>query len=326
MTHRDIVVIGASAGGVPALRQLASQLPPEFPATVLVVLHVGTHPSSLPFILGVAGLNPAEHAVDGQVLVTGRILVAPPDHHLLLEDGVVRLTRGPKEHHTRPAIDPLFRSAAITFGPRVIGVVLTGLLDDGTAGLQAIKALGGLAVVQDPATAEEPSMPRSALQAVAVDHCVPLEGMAELLVRLVQQPVEGALPVDLAHTVALEHDVSLGGESAMEELQAVANPSTFVCPDCQGTLWELRDARPTRYRCHTGHAFSLRSLTGAQEEKTDEALWSAIRALQEKEALVRKVAALDLLAGDSTRAATGEMQAHRIGEQLKVLRRLVEGG
>jgi two-component system chemotaxis response regulator CheB len=323
MPRRDIVVVGASTGGVRALRVLAAGLPADFAAAVCVVLHVGAFRSSLPELLAAVSALPAAHAAPGDALRPGRILVAPPDHHLLLQDGAVLLTRGPKEHHTRPAVDPLFRSAALSHGPRVIGVLLTGALDDGTAGLQAIKDCGGLAVVQDPATAEEPGMPRSALQAVEVDHCVPLERMAPLLVELVQRaaPMPGPVPPP---RLVREHLAGLGSENAMDELRQLGAPSTLVCPDCKGTLWEIGGADPPRYRCHTGHAFSLRTLAAAQQETTENALWSAVRALQEKELLLRKIAVLDRCAGDETHARQAEAEAKELLAQTDTLRRLVE--
>ena len=186
--RRDLIVVGASAGGVSALLALCAQLPADLPAAVLIVLHIGTHTSVLPALLTSRGNDRAVHAEHGQRIEPGTLYLAPPDHHMLVEDGRIRLTRGPKEHHTRPAIDPLFRTAALDYGPRTIGVVLTGRLDDGTAGLQAIKDRGGLAVVQDPADAEHPSMPRSALQSVRVDGCVPLAELGQTLARWLQAP------------------------------------------------------------------------------------------------------------------------------------------
>lgn len=183
-----LVVIGASTGGVSALLELARGLPRFFPAPVCIVQHVGSHPSLLPELLRLRGPNHAMHAEHGQRMNTGTLHVAPPDHHMLVEGDRLLLVRGPKENHARPAIDPLFRSAALQHGARVIGVVLTGQMDDGTAGLKAISQCGGTAIVQDPEDAVEPQMPRSALAQVAVDHCVPLAQMAELLVRLVGEP------------------------------------------------------------------------------------------------------------------------------------------
>ena len=193
MNPRRLVVIGGSAGGVSALLALSAGLPRGFRAPVLIVLHIGANQSVLPSLLSAHGNNPAVHAKDGQTLQDGILYVAPPDQHMLVDDGRIRLSHGSKEHHTRPAIDPLFKSAALAHGRAVIGVVLTGWLDDGAAGLQAIKDFGGLAVVQDPADAEQPGMPKSALRSVHVDHCVPLSELAATLVRLVDEP----MPADI---------------------------------------------------------------------------------------------------------------------------------
>jgi two-component system chemotaxis response regulator CheB len=320
--RRDIVVIGASAGGVRALCKLVALLPEDFPAAILVVLHIGAHSSNLPTLLSIAGRLPARHAEQGDVVRAGEILVAPPDHHLLFSDGAATLTRNAREHHTRPAVDPLFRSAAVGAGARVIGVVLTGRLDDGSAGLQAIKASGGLAVVQDPADCEEPSMPQHALESVEVDLCLPLAGIAAALVERAGETVTPANPPP--PQLVREHAISMMEGNAMEPLSSIAKPSNFACPDCHGGLWEIGGSAPPRYRCHTGHAFSLRSLQEVHAVATEDALWSAIRALIEKEALLRKVAALDRSAGDAARAASCEAEAAQIAAQAAVLRQLVE--
>jgi len=299
-----LVVIGASAGGVNALRTLVSGLPPAFPAALVIVLHIGSHESIMPAILSSSGRLKAAHATDGELLVPGKIHVAPPDHHLLIEGQRLRLSRGPKEHHTRPAIDPLFRSAAMTMGPAVVGVLLTGRLDDGTAGLQAIKAQGGIAVVQEPSDATEPSMPASALNYAQIDHCVPLASMADLLTRLVNTEV-GPSALAAPEPAAHEHALSLSQGDPMEHLSAIASPSPFVCPDCKGGLWEIRDTQPHRYRCHTGHAYTLRTLYHAQGEETDGALWGALRALQEKELLLRALQ-VDQREGGDARAQRAE--------------------
>ena len=284
MTHRRILVIGASMGGVSALRQIAADLPAEFPAPVLMVLHIGHHQSLLPELLKPKAPLKAMHAVDGAPLKAGEILVAPPDQHMLVEADRVRLSRGPKEHFSRPAVDPLFRTAALSHGSGTIGVVLTGRLDDGTAGLQAIKACGGTAIVQDPAEAQEPSMPLSALRHVTVDHCVPLARIAETCQSVVAQPIgpEKPIPVSLRH----EQDLANRKGNPMRHLKDIGTPSPFVCPDCSGGLWELRNTIPPRFRCHTGHAYTLRTLQHAHSLATDEALWSALRALQEQKSLL----------------------------------------
>jgi len=284
-----VIIIGASAGGVGALLRLAPQLSGDLAAPVLVVLHIGSHRSHLPELLSAAGPNEALFARTGTVPRPGRIYVAPPDQHLLLESGVLRLSRGPKEHHARPAIDPTFRSAALDRGPRAVGVVLTGMLDDGSAGLQAIKACGGVAVVQDPGDAAQPSMPRSALAAGPVDHVAKLDAMGNLLNALAQ-PAEVVEPVSAPDWLRVEHALSLG-KTTMQELATIGAPSAFTCPDCGGALFERHEGRPVRFICHTGHAFSLRSLAATQEQAADDALWSGLRALQEKEAILRRLAA-----------------------------------
>jgi two-component system, chemotaxis family, protein-glutamate methylesterase/glutaminase len=186
LSGHDIIVIGASAGGVEALRTLVHALPAHFPASVFVVLHIPAHkPSALPTLLSHAGPLRTLHPIDNALIEQERIYVAPPDCHLLVEVGQVRLSKGLKEKGTRPAIDPLFCSAAHVYGPRVVGVILTGTRDDGTAGLLAVKRSGGVAIVQDPDEARFPAMPRSALASVTVDYTVPLSGIAPLLVRLV---------------------------------------------------------------------------------------------------------------------------------------------
>jgi two-component system, chemotaxis family, protein-glutamate methylesterase/glutaminase len=284
-----VIVIGVSLGGFDALQELASQLPAGFPAPVVIVQHIGQHRSRMPMILSKRGPLPAVHVHDSQPVVAGQIYMAPPDHHVLLDGSIMRLSKGPKEHHSRPAIDPLFRSAALSRGPDVIGVVLTGLLDDGTAGLQAIKQCGGVAVVQDPKDAFEPSMPLSALKHVEIDHCVPLAKLGPLLCDLAMNKMIRAIQPRCEFS-AHEHALFLSEGKPMEHLEAIGRPSTFVCPDCSGTLWEIAGASPTRYRCHTGHAFTLRTLEQTLSETLDTSLWSAIRALQEKSLVLGKVA------------------------------------
>lgn len=290
-----VIVMGASAGGVNAILELAPALPRGFPAPILFVQHIGAHRSELWKLVSARGPNAAVTASDGDVPRPGTIHIAPPDQHMLLDGPVIRLSRGPKEHHARPAIDPLFRSAALDYGPRAIGVVLTGMLDDGSAGLRAIKDCGGTAVVQDPADAHAPSMPQSALAYVDADHVVPLAALGPLLYALARRPAtQGsaiAMPQPPHAPAALrrEHAVSLGSHG-MENLKAIASPSPFTCPDCGGVLFELDDKRPARFRCHTGHAFSLRSLAYQQEKVSDAALWTSLRVLQEKEAVLRRLA------------------------------------
>jgi two-component system, chemotaxis family, protein-glutamate methylesterase/glutaminase len=295
MQDQDIIVVGASAGGVEAVSLLVSDLPPDLPAAVFVVIHVPANAAStLPAILDRAGPLPSLPAEDWQPIESGRIYVARPDLHLLIYPGHVRTVRGPRENHARPAIDPLFRSAALAYGERVIGVVLTGALDDGTAGLAAIKRQGGIALVQDPSDALFPSMPMSAQVNVDVDHCLPLREMGAILASIVRRRAtsNGGTDVEKGSN-GLEYEVriSMLDASALEsdDESRPGNPSPFGCPECGGVLWEQPDAGPPRFRCRVGHAYSAESLLASQHDGFETALWTALRALEEKAALSRRL-------------------------------------
>lgn len=224
MDYRAIIVVGASAGGVEALEALAAELPADLPAAVCVVLHIGRRRSVAPRILAKAGPLPAAHAVDGEALRPGRIYVAPPDHHLLVEPGLLRLSRGPRENSTRPAIDPLFRSAAQAYGPRVFGVILSGTMNDGTAGFSVIKRLGGTTLVQAPEDAVFPGMPQSALSNTAVDHCAPASALGALLARLVGAADETPNPSE-----SFDDE-----EATIEGHYSLNAPLSLTCPECAG--------------------------------------------------------------------------------------------
>lgn len=293
MAGRDVIVIGASAGGVEALTELARRLPRDMPASMLVVVHASAGGRGmLATILDRAGGPRAMIARHGDPLRPGLIYVAPPNRHLLIRDGHVELSTGPRENHTRPAIDPLFRTAARAYGRRVVGVILTGSLDDGTAGLMAIKQHGGVAVVQDPETAAFPEMPKSAVENVGVDYVRTLEEIPDLLLRLAQEDVpEPAVPAGAPDSEAagvreIEEDIA-----SMEQGDDPSSPTLWTCPDCGGALWMIEEGELTRFRCHVGHAFSPASLHAAQAEDVEEALWAAVRALREKATLSRRLAA-----------------------------------
>jgi two-component system chemotaxis response regulator CheB len=287
-TH-DLVVIGASAGGVEAISAVVAELPRDLRAAVLVVLHVSRGRSVLPEILARAGRLPAIHPKDGEPIRYGRVYVAPPDHHLVIDGNLLRVVHGPTENGVRPAVDPLFRSAARHFSERVIGVVLSGALDDGTAGLGAIKQAGGVAIVQDPDEAFAPGMPRSARAYVDVDHVLPLREIGPMITSLVReraapsgvQPGEFLRPMepDLA-----EMPVALTPEDRPGKL------SVFSCPECHGTLWEEDQDGLFRFRCRVGHVYSADSMLAAQTDSVDRALWAALRSLEERAALTRKLA------------------------------------
>jgi len=283
---RDIVVIGASAGGVQALQELMRGLPGDYAGSVFVVVHTSaSSPGILPQILDRAGLLPAAHAEDREKIRPGHIYVAPPDYHLVIEDGHVLVTRGPKENGFRPAVDVLFRTAARSYGPRVVGVVLTGMLDDGTAGLLAIKRRGGVAIVQAPADAVFPSMPESAMRYVDVDAALELSDIPQMLARLAHERVEpeseAPMPEDL------EADISELDREALERSSSLGTPVPFSCPDCGGVLAEFYDGDMLRFRCQVGHAYSPESLLACQAETTDRSVWAAYRALDERAELAK---------------------------------------
>jgi two-component system, chemotaxis family, protein-glutamate methylesterase/glutaminase len=282
-----LIVVGASAGGVEALSTLVRGLPDDLSAAVLIVLHVGAE-SILPEILDAAGPLPARHAERGEPVAPGRIHVAPPGSHLLVHDHHLLLRRGPRENLARPAIDPLFRSAACSFGSGTIGVILTGSLNDGTAGLRAIKRCGGLAVVQDPAEAPFRDMPASAVRHVGIDHCLAVGEMADLLARLVLEPPRPAVPIP--GDIRLEAAIAAEEHAEMSSEDQLGVPAPFTCPECQGPLWEIADPSMLRYRCHTGHAFTAETMIEAQADEAEQILWKLLRSHQQRAELARRLA------------------------------------
>ena len=327
MPGHDIICIGTSAGGVEALQTLVRGLPGNLKASLFIVIHLPAHgPSMLPEILNRATPLKAVHAKDGDEIKQGCIFVASPDHHLIVERGHVRVVRGPKENRYRPAVDPLFRSAARSYGPRVIAIVLTGALDDGTVGLQAVKRRSGIAVVQDPEDALYPSMPRSALRSVEVDHCVKLAAMPQLLARLVDEPAtdEGAYPVP--EEMEIEFKINEEGRSDMEDLQKIGKPSTFTCPECHGALYEMREDEVLRYRCHVGHAYTADSMLEGYNESVEATLWQALRALEEKAHLARKLGERARERHHSIAAAQFEKRANEAEKHAELLKELLAAG
>jgi two-component system chemotaxis response regulator CheB len=302
---RNIVVVGASAGGVKALRGLLSGLPANYGGSIFVVMHISPDSrSELPSILTRDSALPTVHAEDGMAIETGRVYVAPPDQHLLVEREHMLVVHGPRENRHRPAIDPLFRSAAQVYGPRVVGVVLTGSLDDGTAGLWAVKQLGGTAVVQDPEDALFPSMPRSALEHVNVDYCVPLAGIAPLLVDLTSAAVvEAEGPMDVPERLEIEVKIAKEDNAFADGIEGLGEPSVYACPECHGVLMQLQESNRIRFRCHTGHAYSAESLLADITEGAENSVWSAIRSLQESIMLMRHMSAHLESSGNSEAAA-----------------------
>jgi two-component system, chemotaxis family, protein-glutamate methylesterase/glutaminase len=274
----DIVVMGGSAGGVEAMQRIVAALPASLQAAVFVVVHTAAgFESALPEVLSRRAALKAAHAIHGEPIEMGRIYVAPPDNHITLRPGYLAVQRGPKENGSRPAVDPLFRSASIAYGPRVVAVVVSGHLDCGTAGLVSVKARGGIAVVQHPEEAVAPDMPRSAVEHVAVDHILPLDQIGPMIVRLTAEP---ALPTPSRIPSALR-EVE-GDEPGLR--------SDVVCPICQGSLTEGQLTGMTTFRCHVGHAFSPAALVAEQAESLERALWAAVRALEESSRMAKRMA------------------------------------
>ncbi|APO68523.1 protein-glutamate methylesterase CheB-type protein [Rhizobium gallicum] len=276
MARSSIIAIGASAGGVRALCELASGLPETIGVPVLIVLHVGSHPSELPALLDAAGPLPARHAADGDPIESGCIHVAPSDHHMIVRNGRLRLSRGPKENCARPAIDPLFRSVAESYGPAAIGVILTGNLNDGTLGLFEIARRGGIAIAQHPDDAAYPNMPRSAAEHVELDYCLRLADVPKLLADLAsgKDGKEKAMPI-----TPLQSDV---GQVPVIDGAPFARPVAITCPECGGALRSSEVGTISKFGCHIGHSYTAETMAVAQFEKMERLMRGAVRFLNER--------------------------------------------
>jgi two-component system chemotaxis response regulator CheB len=286
----DIVVMGASAGGLEVVAQIVEHLPATFPAALFVVIHTGPNtPGVLPQILMRRGQLPARHASDGAKIYHGQIYCAPPDKHLLLQDGHIQVLHGPKENGFRPAIDPLFRSAAAAYATRVIGVVLSGALDDGVHGLMRIKQRGGIAIVQHPEDAIVDALPLNAIKHVEVDHIAAAKEIAGLIERLATQSASEEAP-PMAEDEIIESTVADGVHHILAAAKPGQAPSACTCPDCGGSLWEIRNGKLVRYRCHVGHVYTGDSLVTEKDAALENVLWSALRALEESVGLRYRMA------------------------------------
>lgn len=327
MATRDIIVVGASAGGVEALSTLVAALPADLPSAVFIVLHLTADvPSQLPRILAREAKLPVRHAQNGERIVPGRVYVAPPDLHLLIEGRHVKLVHGPKENLHRPSVDTLFRSAARWAGPRVIGVVLTGARNDGTAGMRAIKQRGGIAIVQDPIEATFPSMPSSVMQTIKVDYSVALAEIAPLLDKLSRQSVDEKGGGPLNEEVELEAKITgqeLDAEELIASVERLGRVSKLTCPECHGALWEMKDDELLRFRCHVGHAFSAESLSDGQSGMLEVALWSAVRALEEQMILAKRIVERSRKANRMRAASIFEKRAQDAERNSSVIRELL---
>jgi two-component system, chemotaxis family, protein-glutamate methylesterase/glutaminase len=311
MKGRDIIVIGTSAGGLEALGELVAQLPSDLPAAIFIVQHLAPDLSGVALLRRLSQYKSfdARFAEDGEAIKPGQVYLAPPDSHMLVREKQILIAKGARENGYRPAIDPLFRSAAVTHGNRVIGIVLTGLLDDGTAGLIAVKRCGGKAIVQDPADASYPDMPQSALNNATIDHCVPIAEMGALLETLTRE--RPGKSVSIPPDIIMEAEIAERVLSDVGDLNALGHQVPYNCPDCGGVLWQMKQGKFLRYRCHVGHAFTAATLLAIQTDKIEETLWVALRMFEERKNLLgNMVAKSPKSLATRTMARSAEAQVH----------------
>lgn len=326
---RNVIVIGTSAGGIPALRSLVSQLPPDINAVVFVVLHLSVRSNAqvIAEMLQRHTSLTCNVATDGGVISRGHLYLAPPDRHMIIKRHKIIVHHGARENKYRPSIDVLFRSAAVNYGSRVIGVILTGLLDDGTSGMSALKRCGGICIVQDPAEADYSDMPQSVINHIEVDHKVRLSEIGDVLNGIFDKPVPPA--VSIPGELLVENIITEKMTTSIKQLNEIGDRSDFTCPDCGGGLWALRNDPAHRYRCYTGHVYTEQSLYETQGLNLEESVWVSMRMLEERRNLLLLMATYAEKAGNddlafSNRNRADEMILHI--KRLKVLlARLTEG-
>lgn len=324
-SQHDIVVIGASAGGIEPLIALVERLPADLAASIFVVVHTPPHSGSLlPQILTRAGALPAAHAEDGAAIETGRIYVAPPDRHLMVRRGSVAVARGPRENHSRPAIDPLFRSAARSYGSRAVGVILSGALYDGAAGLLAIKERGGVAIVQDATEATVSSMPLRALNLVDAALVLPAAGIGDAIARYAQGEPDARGDETMMDDKEHLKEVIAGDFAQQAHNGRTDETTVYTCPDCGGVLWQTEEGPGTWFQCHVGHGYAPEVLLGQKSEELEAALWSCMRLLREKATLTRQSATRYQAAGNEQLTERVEEQAEVAERHVAVLRELLE--
>ena len=315
-----LIVVGASAGGMAALQELVAQFPKDFPAAVFIVNHMGadTTGEALVKVLNDSGGLPCSHAQHQRVFKRSHIYLAPSDQHMLIVKGKILITKGARENRSRPAIDPLFRSAAVAYGNRVIGVILTGYLDDGTSGMMAVKRCGGVCIAQDPTDADYPDMPQSVITHVGVDYCLPIAQMGALLSTLVSRELPKSPPAP--KDIMIEAKIARRVLSDLPSVEALGEQVPFNCPDCGGVLWQMAEGQELRYRCHTGHAFTSSVLLAQQTAKIEETLWVALRMFEERQNLLVTMSKNESKKSPSSmsqRAKDSQVHIERIRAMLK---------
>jgi two-component system chemotaxis response regulator CheB len=322
MKTHDIIVVGASAGGVEALREFVKHLPINFAGSVFVVLHIPPYSESrLPEILSAAGPLTAIHPRDGEYIKPGIIYIAPSDHHMLIEKNRVIVKKGPKENRFRPSIDALFRSAAYSYGNRVIGIVLSGMLDDGTSGLWSVKRMGGMAIIQNPHDAQQPQMPQNVLEYVDVDYKLNVADMGSFLEAMAREPASAKSKLSKEELKLLKMEIVIATRDDAFELgiidMGVLTP--FTCPECHGALVRLQEGNLIRFRCHTGHAYTASSLLAEVSETVESILWQGMRGMEEMVMMLRLIADQYTKMKNKKAAALFRAKAKRSEAKAKII-------
>jgi two-component system, chemotaxis family, protein-glutamate methylesterase/glutaminase len=324
MARRNIIVVGASAGGSEALSKLCSTLPSDFKAAVFVVWHLGKMSEGyLPKILEKNSNLPVKNAEDDEEFKNGNIYIAPPDRHLIIQETKIRTTKGPKENRFRPSVDPLFRSAAYYFTNRVIGIILSGTLNDGTAGLWAIKDNGGISIVQNPLEAQFSGMPEDAIKNVEVDFVLPVNEIGRLLPELIKEEVteEDSKP---AVPFSIEVEMAQEKKNGIDAMKKIGELTSYTCPECHGTLWKILEGKLLRFRCHTGHAYTAEYLLEHLEETLEDYMWNIKRGMSERINLLEQLT--DKNSGHSKKQETYEKRIKDAAEKIKIIDNLINTG
>jgi two-component system, chemotaxis family, protein-glutamate methylesterase/glutaminase len=321
----SILVIGTSAGGNFQLPELIKQLTPDMNITVLIVMHLskGSIGEMLVSRLKKFTSYPCKIPTHGEVLKTRHIYFAKPDHHLMIKGRKILVGRGPMENRYRPSIDTLFRSAAATHGPNVIGIILTGMLEDGASGMLAIRRAGGVCIIQDPNEAQYPDMPQAVLNQLKPDFSVPVSEMGQTLSTVLRatsrRKTSSVIPADIIKEAEIAERVQIN----IDALKEIGENSLFSCPDCGGGLWEKKANGHSHYRCHVGHAFTSEGLLNGMETSTESALWTALRILEERKNLLRKIGAKEKNNGNRKLAVTYDKRAVELEQQIEQLKKVL---
>ncbi len=318
--NRNIFVIGGSAGSITSLRAIFSQIKADFEGTILVAIHLHPHlRSHLDRVLAEKSEIPIELATHGKTLEKGKAYLCVPNRHILVDEEKIILTNGPRENRVKPAIDPLFRSAAFYHRSKTTGIILSGTLDDGSAGLLAVKDCGGLSIVEDPETAQFKEMPKNAKAIASIDHIASPEEIGQLIYEISRSPAP-APPKHIPENLEAEVKISIRSQSDIDLQNELGNQVPYICPECSGPLWEMKEKRQKRYRCHTGHAYSLKNLAAGQEEALEESLWAALRTLEEKARTLKTISKEAKRELDDDMATHYEHQSESLYQQTEHLR------